>query len=149
MLLVGFLVSSCSTEFEGTKVDDELIPYFELFKAEAAERGIEFDNEVAQIEGYLQNIPDSGVLGACRRNAENENSPQIFLDKPYWRTATNTEREYVMFHELGHCFLNLDHENGVDSVGNCTSIMASGLSGCRNNYNSINREEYLDELFSQ
>lgn len=149
LCFTSLLVTSCSSKYEGVRVDEDLIIYYEAFKEEAAERGIVFDNSEAQIEGYLQNIPGSGVLGACKRNEENEDSPQIFLDRPYWKTATDLEREYVMFHELGHCFLKLSHDDSVDSTGNCASIMASGLSGCRNNYNQVNREILLDELFSK
>lgn len=148
-LVLGVIVSSCTKKVDGVPIDEELIPYYESFKAEAALRGVVFDNSVAQIEGYIQNIPDSGVLGACKRNAENEDNPQIFLDKPYWRSATNLEREYVMFHELGHCFLNLSHDNAQDDKGDCLSIMASGIGNCQKNYNPFNRDSLITELFSK
>ena len=146
---IGLLVPSCTKKVDGVPINEELIPYFESFKEEAALRGVIFDNSIAQIEGYLQNIPDSGVLGACKRNAENEDNPQIFLDKPYWRTATNLEREYVMFHELGHCFLKLGHDNSQDSKGDCLSIMASGVGDCTSNYNQFNRDSLITELFAK
>jgi len=149
LIAVILISQSCTSKYEGVRVDEELIPYFEAFREEAAERGIVFDNSEEMIEGYLQNIPDDGVLGACKRNADNEDNPQIFFDKPYWRSATELEKEYVMFHELGHCFLKLGHDNAVDSIGDCVSIMASGLSDCRTNYNNGNREALIDELFSK
>ncbi len=149
MLTIVVLVSSCTTKVDGVTINEELIPYYESFKAEAALRGVVFDNSEVQIEGYLQNIPESGVLGACRRNAENENSPQIFLDEPYWRTATSLEREYVMFHELGHCFLLLSHDDSQDDKGDCVSIMASGIGNCQTNYNQFNRDSLITELFAK
>ncbi|MGK0317072.1 MAG: hypothetical protein ACI86M_003311 [Saprospiraceae bacterium] len=148
-LFLGLLVSSCTKKVDGVPINGELIPYYESFKEEAALRGIVFDNAVAQIEGYLQNIPDSGVLGACKRNAGNEENPQIFLDKQYWRTATNLEREYVMFHELGHCFLMLGHDDSRDGKGDCVSMMASGIGACQTNYNQFNRDSLITELFTK
>jgi len=52
----------------------------------------------------------------------------------------------LVFHELGHCSLNLGHQE--DKVGGiCQSIMRSGLGGCVDNYNATNRSDYLDDLF--
>ena len=148
-LFVGLLVSSCTKKVDGVPVNEELIPFYETFKEEAALRGIVFDNAVEQIEGYLQNIPDTGVLGACKRNASNEDNPQIFLDKPFWRTATNLEREYVVFHEFGHCFLKLGHDDSKDDKGDCVSMMASGIGDCTPNYNQYNRDSLITELFAK
>ena len=101
------------------------------------------------IEGYIQNIPDAGVIGACKRNEQDMTNPQIFLDSRHWRTATQLEKEYVFFHELGHCFLLLDHDDSTTDNGACVSIMASGTTSCRVEYNDITREALLDELFAK
>jgi hypothetical protein len=149
LLAFCFFITACTHKVDGVIVDEELVPFYESFAEEAAKRGIVFDNAEEQIEGYIQSIASDGVLGACRRNEDNDDSPQIFLDKPYWKTATTLEKEYVMFHELGHCFLKLGHDDSEDDVGNCISIMASGLGGCRVNYNPTSRDELIDELFSK
>ena len=148
-LLIGLFTSSCTKKVDGVIINEELIPYYESFKEEAALRGVVFDNSIARIEGYLQNIPDVGVLGACKRNAENGDNPQIFLDKPTWRNSTDLEREYVMFHELGHCFLLLGHDDTKDGKGDCTSMMASGIGDCKPNYNQFNRDSLITELFEK
>ncbi|MEM9548245.1 MAG: hypothetical protein AAGA77_19845 [Bacteroidota bacterium] len=149
VLLAACLVSSCAHKVDGVRLDEELEPFWILFEEEAAERGIVFDNGVEQIEGYLQNIVDNGVIGACRRNDGEGRNRSVFIDKPYWVTATQLEKEYVVFHELGHCFLLLDHDDTENDNGECVSIMASGLGNCRDNYNELTREELLDELFSK
>lgn len=148
-LCLTLLISSCANKVDGVRIDEELVPYYELFREEAAKRGIDFDIGEEMIEGYMQNIPTDGVLGACKRNADNETNPQIFIDNPYWRDATNLEREYVMFHELGHCFLKLSHDDSQDEKGDCVSIMASGVGDCRTNYNQTNRDSLLNELFAK
>jgi len=143
------MIAACTNKVDGVKVDEELEPFYELFREEAAKRGITFDNSIEMIEGSFQNIPTNGVIGACKRNADNENDPEIFFDTPYWRTATQLEREYVFFHELGHCFLKLSHDDSADEQGDCISIMASGVGDCRDDYNNTTREALLDELFAK
>ena len=148
-ILVLFLAPSCAHKVDGVRIHEELEPYYVIFEEEAAKRGVVFDNEVEQIEGYLQNIVENGVIGACRRNDGPDRPRSIFVDKAYWATATWLEKEYVVFHELGHCFLGLDHDDREDDNGECVSIMASGTTGCRDNYNELTREELIDELFSK
>lgn len=143
------LINACTNKVDGVKVHEDLVPFYELFEEEAAKRGVDFDNAVEKIEGSFQNIPTGGVIGACKRNADNENDPEIFFDVPYWETATQLEREYVFFHELGHCFLGLSHDDTADEKGDCISIMASGVGDCRDNYNNTTRDALLDELFAK
>ena len=149
LLLVVCFGFSCAHKVDGVRMDEKLEPFFEIFEEEAALRGIVFNNEVEQIEGYLQNIIDEGVIGACRRNDGEGKNRSIFFDEPYWNTATHLEKEYVVFHELGHCFLELDHDDRENEKGECISIMASGTGSCRDNFNSLTRDELLDELFSK
>ena len=149
LLLVTFLILSCANKVDGVRLDEELEEYYIIFEEEAAKRGVVFNNEIEQIEGYLQNIADDGVIGACRRNDGEGKNRSVFFDKPYWVTATRLEKEYVVFHELGHCFLELGHDDGENEKGECISIMASGTGSCRDNYNSSTRDDLLDELFAK
>lgn len=145
-----FLFSmSCTDKIDGVVFDDKLAPFLLVFEEEAAKRGVVFDNSIEMIEGRMQNIPQTGVVGACKRNEGEEDNPQIFFDNNYWDTATQLEREYVFFHEMGHCFLHLDHDDSADDKGDCISIMASGIGGCRDNYNATTRDSLLNELFSR
>ena len=73
----------------------------------------------------------------------------ILLDSQFWRRASEMEKEFLVFHELGHCYLGRSHLDEVAQNGNCQSMMNSGMGNCRINYNSQTRNEYLDELFSQ
>lgn len=144
MVLLLFL--SCSDKNYGVELNDDLVPYFELFKKEAALRGVDFDNNKEKIEGYIQNLNVSGVAGVCRRN-DGDFNRSILIDKSYWNQADDLKREYVVFHELGHCFLLRDHVDSPDSTGTCISIMYSGTGGCNIDYTASNRDYYLDELF--
>ncbi|MEL6124666.1 MAG: hypothetical protein AAFR14_13205, partial [Bacteroidota bacterium] len=57
-------------------------------------------------------------------------------------------REYIIFHELGHCVLFRDHVDACFANNTWTSIMRSGHGSCFDNYTSRTRPYYIDELFS-
>jgi len=138
------LFQSCKGDVLET--DDELIPYFDLFAEEGAKRGFDVDYEASRIEGLIQNISQSNVLGQCFRNEEKPK--KVIVDRDYWEEANETERQFLIFHELGHCFLNRSHfdakKPGTDT---CRSIMHSTPQACDFMLDDDNREEYLDELF--
>lgn len=135
---------SCSKE-DVVETDAELLPYFELFAEEAAKRGFDVDYEAERIEGLIQDIPESSIQGQCFHN---ERIPKkVVIDVDYWNNANKLEKEFIIYHELGHCFLNRDHLDDSDIQGNCISIMHSNPGACRFTLTNGNREEYLDELF--
>ena len=59
------------------------------------------------------------------------------------------EKEFIIYHELGHCFLDRDHLDEANADGSCVSIMHSNPGVCFFELKSENREDYLDELFFQ
>ena len=150
IFLFFLILIACNKEEEATinqlYVDPELEHFFESFVEEAAARGLAIDLEEEQIEGYIRNIPDRDVIGQC---AYSPASPrQVTIDEPYWNRANFTEKEIVVFHELGHCLLERGHRDEADSLGNCISIMHSGLGDCELDFRNSTREAYLDELFN-
>jgi len=136
-------LQSCKDTLE---TDDELIPYFEIFAEEGAKRGITVNYDTARIEGLIQDISSTNVLGQCFRNSEKPR--KVIVDEDFWRDANEMDRQFLIFHELGHCFLNRDHLDakkiGSDS---CVSIMHSTPQACNFMLDDDNREAYLDELF--
>jgi len=56
-------------------------------------------------------------------------------------------KELIVFHELGHCFLQRGHREDALPNGACVSIMRSGIEDCLDNYTSETRSFYIDELF--
>lgn len=149
--LTGFVfmgISSCADEAaEDVRfVDESLQTYFDQFETEAALRGIDLDLDSMAIEGYLRLITTSSVIGQC---AYHEDEPStVIIDVVYWKTATDLEKEFLVFHELGHCALRREHLDDSDGHGNCISIMTSGIGGCDIRYTTSTREALLDELFT-
>ena len=127
-------------------VDERLWDIFQNFESEARSRGINVNLESAGITGAIGAIDERNVVGFCsygRRRLPNH----IEIDETFWRRASTLAREYIVFHELGHCYLYRDHLE--DCFGNRTwvSLMRSGtLNSCRDNYNAATRGYYIDEL---
>ncbi len=128
-------------------VDSSIRPYFERFEYEANLRNIRIDLDSMMISGDIRVINASNVIGQC---GHTEAEPSVVIvDKFYWDSANDLEREFVVFHELGHCALFLGHNDNVDGSGYCASIMTSGTGACVINYTLATREKLLDELFAR
>lgn len=126
-------------------VDQALWSYYADFEVQAAARGLAIDLRNLGITGSFEDIEGEHVAGQCsfRRFTPN----QVTIDIEFWRRASNNLREMIVFHELGHCVLLRGHEEATLSNGACASIMRSGNEACLDNYRSVTRSFYLDELF--
>jgi len=136
---------SCNNNDLDLFVDPSLQEYFDRFKVEGASRGVTVDYTESRIAGYLRVILSPGVIGQCAHSEKEENT--VIIDKTYFNSATDLEKEFVVFHELGHCVLNREHLDDADNQGNCISIMTSGTGTCNINYTQATRKGLLDELF--
>lgn len=140
-----FLLASCNKDPQTTTVvDTDLQVYFESFKFEGEKRGLTIDLRTAEIDGYMKTIEDHGVVGQCIHDDEGKS---IVIDVNKWRTLDQLEKEFIVFHELGHCYLDRGHTDEKNRNGSCKSMMHSSATACNNTYNSSTRENYLDELF--
>lgn len=157
-----FLTSACTVDFtfapaeepeeeiavDNTSypnVDEALWVYFQRFEEEGRARGIEVDLRAADITGKIEALDEDDVAGQCTYNSHFSN--HVTIDQAFWNRASDRMREFVVFHELGHCDLGRDHREAVFSNGTCQSMMRSGLEDCRDNYTPVTRPSYLDELF--
>ncbi len=127
-------------------VDERLWPYFERFEAAGIERGFDTDLVVARITGVIEDLDGAHVAGQCTTFG-NFRPGRVTLDTEFWNRSSDLFKEFIVFHELGHCYLDRDHREDTFSNGRCVSIMRSGTLDCRDNYNVATRESYIDELF--
>ena len=129
------------------EVDSRLQIYFDRFAEEAASRGVTVDYASIEIEGKIENITGgNNIFGQCQTNSALANT--LIVDLNFWNGSNDIEREFVIFHELGHCYLDREHLDDSNDDGICISMMHSGSGGCTNAFNSSTRSEYLDELFN-
>jgi len=142
-----FTLISCRKEENLTTpdIDERLKFFFDSFQQEGASRGQLIN--MKNITGQITDIETDGVLGRC--NQSTSGTKQLLIDSIFWGKANLTEKEYVIFHELGHCALNRRHLDATNTDGTCISMMQSGNGSCKMIYNAQNRRKYLDELFSQ
>ena len=128
-------------------VDPELWPYYLAFENEAHKRGFEYDLNALKISGEILEIHEDNVAGSCKFGSHINN--EVTIDRGFWNRSSNTYKEFVVFHELGHCVLLRGHDESSDNQGRCLSIMRSGLTNCRDSYSTQTRDEFIDELFLQ
>jgi hypothetical protein len=144
ILILTFLFS-CSKSDEGKTIADDLFPYYENFIYEAEIRKIKLLDEDLDILMYFADIPNNNTLGQCRFTA---GSNLIEIDRFYWRSLDEVEKEFLIFHELGHCVLQRGHRDDTDANGNCRSLMHSVVGICNFDFTGPNRTLYIDELFN-
>lgn len=134
-------------EIRYENVDEELQSYFTAYEAEAAARGIEVDLSAMNLTARIHPLAGNGVAGECRFDPDNPN--EVSIDEDTWDQVGPTLKEYIVFHELGHCERLRGHREAADSTGQCLSIMASGTGDCREAYSRSTRDRHLDELFDE
>lgn len=86
-------------------------------------------------------------VGECRWFKGLKLFRNIHLDEDYWEKSDEYEREALIFHELGHCVLDREHDDSiifVDSGPRPKSLMNSFLFS---EYKK-NRGYYIWEMFS-
>ena len=140
-----FNPSTSTTTKSFANVDQALWPYFQRFEEQAAERGLSINLNQLELTGDLQDLPGENVGGQCTWHSNNPN--HITIDLPLFNDLSDLYREFIIFHELGHCVLNRDHREDQDQHGSCVSLMRSGLGSCNDNYHNATRATYIDELF--
>jgi len=141
---ISDLDSKAPSEKSYPDVDRRLWPYFTSFEAAALEHGIRIDLVALKITGVIENIPDSGVAGTCQFGSHIHH---VTIDQQYWNRASDLRKEFVIYHELGHCVLARGHRETENGDGLCLSIMNSGTTDCFVAYNEVNKSYYLGELF--
>jgi len=127
-------------------VDERLWPYFERFEEAGIERGYDVDLVASRITGVIEDLDGEHVAGQCTTFGSFRPG-RVTMDAEFWDRANDSFKEFIIFHELGHCFLDRGHREDAFSNGRCVSIMRSGTLDCRDNYNVATRSNYIDELF--
>jgi hypothetical protein len=142
---VTILLYSCQKPKSKYSAPPELDKIARSFVNEALKRGIKINLDSSMVTLSFERL---GIHynGSCTPNADPK---VIIIDSFKWNTYDSTMKEFIVFHELGHCLLNRGHKNDTLKLGECVSIMREGLTSCNSNYaDSAWRDFYLDELFN-
>lgn len=102
--MVLCLISCDMDQLKSVSVDAEIQPYFDRFMEEGALRGVQVDLNAVSISARFSQQFDVNVAGSCLRRSNTINL--IEVNRHYWNEVSDLEREFVIFHELGHCYLD-------------------------------------------
>jgi hypothetical protein len=98
---LGTSLASC-----GSLSDKRFDRYVAIFEAQAEARGIDTDSVVLSFAPL-----EVDRLGECERWPLQPNI--IYIDPVWWADLKEDCREALIFHEMGHCALDLDHYSDV------------------------------------
>lgn len=140
-LLLSILLTACAQKEQAYnfEVDNSLLPYYNMFMDDAVKREIKIlPNVVIKFEKLKW-----PRIGQCNWYAE---TPIVSIDPDYWNKTSECRKKLIMYHELGHCMLFLDHDDNYSTIYNMPqSIMNSYIfSG---SWFCYWEKDYVDQLF--
>jgi hypothetical protein len=141
------------THFEIAEFQDG----FDLFEKEASARGKTINFHELQIV-----FVEEGIPGICHLNIQKESLDGIFeyqkrimlirINRIFWRDAHDFKRERLLFHELGHCIFDKDHNDESASEPGLTGYPKSIMHHDANSIPEVlyyqYRSYYMDELLT-
>lgn len=127
-------------------VHSEFAPFLSNFEAL-------YGKKVTNLSMSFTNFYSLSIIGICESYESfllSSGTKSIKIDKKFWDESSETVKEILIFHELGHCVLDRDHLSDVmftkDKKLIFTSIMNPYIIN-EADYNE-NKAYYLIELFS-
>ncbi len=92
---------------------------------------------------YMNSGSGGTVVGVCE--VYSNNTKQIHINSDWWPTTTETPKRILMYHELGHCVFNRNHDSRTMSDGKPNSLM-NPILDIVVPYFLNHRNYYLEEL---
>lgn len=141
LIAAAIMLTSCSPMMDDDyrRIDPKIRPYVIDFVKEAQRRGIAVDTSVLKIN-FVSELSE----GAQGRTFHNSNSIAIVESSYGWNTSPTT----LIFHELGHLYLNREHDNTVE-YDQVKSIMSGEFDPDFDHpETAFKRQYYVDELFN-
>lgn len=146
-LLFCFLFLTGCSVFKSTKkivsIDNNLVEYVNDFVNESKLYGkpVVIDSLFVY---FVPRLPGSTVALCYMTGIMGDGIPTVQIDREFWTGASQTTKEVIIFHELGHCVLFREHLDTWNK-GIATSIMYPYIESdymYSNNWNY-----YMYELF--
>ena len=119
----------------------EFSPYVKIFEQEATLRGT--PTQIINLDIHRDSTLPSTIRGQCQ--LKTFQIPTIVVNPLHWDKASESDREALLMHELGHCVLRREHKPGDAPDGTPQSIMRA-ISPYGTTY-LAKRAFYLNELF--
>lgn len=128
--IVVLFMLGCGERF--IHVEPETVKYIERYSIYK----VQYTGKVynGRVSTYFVNLKDD-TAGFC---SGDKNGPYILIDREYWDNVTDSDREVLLLHELGHCDLGLGHSH-QDTI--MEPVLINGFDYL------INQGYYLEQLF--
>jgi len=144
-IIVVIIFFSCEKKKEPV-IPAEVEEYVSSFFNDARDNGLNIYLDDYDLTIEFSELEDAD--GVC-----NSSNNTIHIDSSEWHERmTETNRKWLIYHELGHCILEREHDSGVFENGECKSIMHSHISNseCFTNFISNSWQKYyIKELFKE
>lgn len=111
-LILYLLLSSCAQ----AKQDQEFAVYIAMF-----DMTYKVDSRAITIE-FVDALQSANQMGICWIG-----QGHIQISRYYWKRITNTTKNNLIFHELGHCLFNRIHLEEEFADGCPISIMSANI----------------------
>jgi hypothetical protein len=124
----------------------ELAKYVQRFADDAQAQGNDVSARLSpdlQIQFGSLDAYGSGVIGLCETSGSMR---QVTFDPDFWDQVSETQRQLLVHHELGHCVLYRAHRSELLSSGAYASIMYPIILSSATY--TANPAYYLNELFT-
>lgn len=159
LLVLLSLITSCGVaknqkhtqHLEGTKqyaVSASVFKsYITSFEEEAAKNLSEPGFKVGDIPINFGDTTKDEFDGVC--NTYSDGTKEILIKKSWWESTDNTQREIMIFHELGHCRLGRDHDEEILTSSSNKTYKASMMNPVipHSEIYKERRSAYLTELY--
>jgi len=114
-----FLLTCCHCSkvrnIEDVKVDADIVPYVKLFEDTYNVKSFNDIHIVDKLEGRW-------TVGTCYPYES-----KVEILRSFWEYSSELEKTSLLFHELGHCVMDWDHDDSKDDSGCPTSFMATNI----------------------
>lgn len=147
LILITILnVVACANSHSDTlSIESEFNPYVARFVS--LSQKTRNPVTISDLSVVFSDKLDTYILGQCLR--QTNRTPIIMINSKLWPTLSQPSKEMLIFHELGHCRLNRDHDDSLvisqDQYSVHKSIMSTyALEGF---FYARNYESLITELF--
>ena len=150
LIILILIISACGVDCIShkptVKYHKEVVEYIKLFEQDHLEYTgrplIITDLIITFNDIKTEENPDGLIIiGQCK--TKYNTTPRIELDKKYWSYSDHYNKKRLVYHELGHCVLNLRHPHNNDELGIMSAVNMPYWE-CRNN-----EQYYIEQFFTE
>lgn len=112
-LVSGLMVALLLIRTEDTEprfIEPELRAYLNSFLSRAEQVGVKIEGVSTHRIEFVSEMQDTNI-GLCYPYLN-----RLYINKSFWVTASKSQREELMYHELAHCLLDLPHSNNYPDI---------------------------------